>query len=178
MVLGSETVVANRWITLRRDRCETGRGIRVADYYVVEKRDFAMAVALTEGDELILVRQYKHGIGRVVVECPAGYIDDGEEAVSAVERELREETGYRCDRVIPLAVVDVSPAVLTNRAHLFLCLGAERVAEQQLDATEDIEVLSVPFDAVVQGLLDGSFEVDLASAAAILLARQWLSRER
>lgn len=170
-VVKSERLVHNRWITVRRDMCRTGRGEQPIDYYVVEKSDFAMAVAVTTDNHLILVRQYKHGGGKAVLECPAGYIDENEEPIAAVERELREETGYVADHVESLGTYLVSPSFLNNRAHFFLCTGAVLAGPQQLDRNERIEIEMVDFDAAVRDVILGDLELDMASTAAVLLAR-------
>lgn len=174
-VVESSRLVSNRWITVRRDVCQPTRDERLYDYYVVEKSDFAMAVALTADRRLLLVRQYKHGGGQVILECPAGYIDVGEDSADAVRRELREETGYEAREVMPLGVFLVSPSFLNNRAHFFLCLDAEPVGAQKLDALEDIEVVPLDFEQAVRDLVAGRLELDMASTAAVLLARERLA---
>lgn len=173
-VVESTNLLSNRWITVRRDVCQQEGGERHFDYYVVEKSDFAMAVALTTDRHLLLVKQYKHGGGQVILECPAGYIDVGEESADAVRRELREETGYEAREVIPLGTFLVSPSFLNNRAHFFLCLDAEPVGAQELDALEDIEVVPLDFEQAVRDLIAGRLELDMASTAAVLLARERL----
>nr|MDA8217414.1 NUDIX hydrolase [Dehalococcoidales bacterium] len=141
-VLSSRYVLDNRWLRVREDRCRTGRGTLVDGYYVTERNDFAMVVALTEAQDVLLVRQYKHGCGQIVCECPAGYIHPGEEPRAAAERELREETGYVAGSVEPLAALFASPAASNHRMHLFLGRGIRKVGEQKLDPAEDIEVIT------------------------------------
>jgi ADP-ribose pyrophosphatase len=176
-VLNSENLVSNRWLTVRHDSCRTGKGQRTVDYYVVEKDDFAMAVALTTDDKLILVKQYKHGCGDIIRECPAGYLNPEEDAIEGVRRELREETGYAASEALPLGVFFSSPSFLNNRAHLFLCTGARLEGPQQLDANEDIEVELLDFAEAMSQLAAGTLELDMASALAVSLAWQRLSAE-
>ena len=176
VVVGTEALVANRWLRVRHDVCRIGCNEQPVDYYVVEKSDFAMAVALTIDRRLVLVRQYKHGAGQVVLECPAGYIEVEESPARAAERELREETGYAARLTLPLGTFLVSPSSLNNRAHLFLCLDASVAGPQHLDATESVKVELIDFDKAVQDLVSGRLELDLASTAALLLAAARLSQ--
>ena len=173
-VIASERLISNRWLTVRRDSCLVAAGRQPIDYYVVEKDDFVMAVALTPEDEVILVRQYKHGCGSVILECPAGYLDLREEPTDAVRRELREETGFRVEDVQSLGVFLTSPSFLSNRAHLFLCTNATLEGPQELDVNEDIEVVLMDFAEAISGVASGTLSVDVASAAALMLA--WAKR--
>lgn len=176
VVVESEALVDNRWLRVRHDVCRIGGNEQPVDYYVVEKSDFAMAVALTTDRQLILVRQYKHGAGQVVLECPAGYIEVDESPVGAVERELREETGYAAGAILPLGTFLVSPSSLNNRAHFFLCLDAAVVGPQHLDATESVKVELIDFDKAVRNVTSGRLELDVASTAALLLAAARVSQ--
>ncbi|MBV8152074.1 MAG: NUDIX hydrolase, partial [Candidatus Eremiobacteraeota bacterium] len=82
-VLESVVLIDTPHLRLRRDRVETPRGELVEDYHVRETRGFVVIFAVTPAGEVVLVRQYKHGIGAVVLELPAGAIDAGETALGA-----------------------------------------------------------------------------------------------
>lgn len=172
--LSSRYVFSNQWLRVREDRCRTGAGYLVEGYYVVERHDFAMVVAATATNEVVLVRQYKHGCGQVVCECPAGYIHPGEAPATAAARELREETGYAAARVEPLATLFASPATMSHRMHLFLCRGLVREGAQALDPAEDIEVLLIGLDELMKRVRHNEMVVDAASVSALLLAEPHL----
>lgn len=168
--LSSRYVLDNRWLKVREDHCRTGRGAVVDAYYVIERNDFAMVVALTDDEQVVLVRQYKHGCGRVVCECPAGYQSPDEEPAAAALRELREETGYVAREVEHLGSLFASPATSTHRMHLFLCRGLTGVGAQSLDPAEDIEVVLMDFAEVLARARRNELVVDAASVAALHLA--------
>ena len=85
-----------------------------------------------------LVRQYRPGAGRAVLELPAGMLDPADQSpATAAERELLEETGYRPRRVEPLAALYPSPARQSNRTHCFLAIGCQEVALPAGDPAED-----------------------------------------
>lgn len=168
-VLESTTAFSSKWLRVRKDVCRTNRG-NVADYYVVERFSYVLVVAITSQSEVLVVRQYKHGVGRVVRELPAGYIEDGEDPLLCAQRELLEETGYEAEHMQPLAVLFASPSAATNSAHLYLATGLRYVGEQRLDANEKIEVEKISFSEAVQAAAHNQVFADLSSTSALLLA--------
>ena len=168
-VIASSYPLSSRWLRVRLDRCLTARGIEIPDYYVVERPDCVMIFAVTESDEVLTVRQYKHGSGRVVWELPAGQIESDEEPAEAARRELFEETGYWADEVDALGVLDLSPAMLTTRAWAFLCRSVRYEGGHMPDASEEIAVERVPLSALADRL--GCADIrDAASVAISFLA--------
>ena len=173
-LLDSELVLDERWFRVRRDTVELPDGTVLDDYFVAVREDFALVAAVTETDELILVRQWKQGVGAVELELPGGIVDAGESPEEAAARELLEETGYECTlRAIGGGPLD--PSKETNRVHLFAGGGARRVAEQALDASEQIEVVLVPLAAARDLIRTGEI-ASPTSVAGIYLALDALGR--
>jgi 8-oxo-dGTP pyrophosphatase MutT (NUDIX family) len=170
-------VVANRWLTLRRDTCERPDGGVVDDYFVVAEPDVACVVALTPEREVLLVEQYKHGIGRACLEIPGGAFDAADaDPLAVAQRELKEETGYISDRWQRLAVLAISPTRTTVQMHLFAALDCVCVTEQSLDPNEEIIVHLRPFTEALTLVHSGVIQA-ATSVAGLLLAATDL-RER
>jgi ADP-ribose pyrophosphatase len=166
------------WLRVRKDRVRTNRG-NLTDYYVVERFDYTIVVPVTDDGQVVTVRQYKHGAGEVVRELPAGYIEDGEDALPCAFRELREETGYTAKRMEPLAVLFASPSASGHRAHIFLATGVSRIGGQALDANEKIAVEPMPFAQAINLAAANADFRDLGSTAALFLAWQrWTAADR
>lgn len=171
-VEGSEIVRRDRWISLRADRCVNARGVPVAPYYVLEYPDWVNVLAVTENQQVVLVRQYRHGVGEVCLELPGGAVDPGEHPAAALRRELLEETGFEAGTLESTVVLTPNPATHTNRVHSFVARACRRVTAPQLDATEDIEVVTMPLAEFVDRLLEGECgqAMHFASAMAGLRA--------
>lgn len=138
--LSSEYISQHRYFTARKDVCEMPNGTLVPEYYVVEMPPSACAMALTENNEVILVKQYRHPIGESILELPGGFVDKDEKPGDAIARELQEETGYRFSDFYYLGKTAANPGVLNNFTHLYLATGGKKVSSQHLDFNEEIEI--------------------------------------
>lgn len=138
--LDREVLLDRWWIRLRRDRVRLPDGEVIPEFHVVEYPDWALTVCLTEDGELVMVEQYRYGVDRSSLEFPAGALEDGEDARAGAERELFEETGYRCAEIRLLGRCAPEPSRHTNFAHLFVGTGARRVADPAPEATEALTV--------------------------------------
>jgi 8-oxo-dGTP pyrophosphatase MutT (NUDIX family) len=146
-LVSSETLADCRIFSVerRRMRREGAAAGEPSDFFVLRTGDWVNVVALTPEDELVLVTQWRHAAGRVTLEIPGGMVDAGETPREAAERELLEETGYAAREWRPLGVIDPNPAILANRCHTFLALGAHRVATPHFDTTEECGLVLRPW---------------------------------
>ncbi|MGE5520370.1 MAG: NUDIX hydrolase [Candidatus Dadabacteria bacterium] len=145
-VLESEYLHKEPWLTVRKDKCELPNGKVVPSFYVNEYPDWVNALAFTKDGKVIMVRQYRHGIGEEGIELPGGVVDDGETWQHAMERELMEETGYQFEKLEYLGKISANPSTTNNLMHMFLATGGEKVAEQSLDHLEELEVDFITLD--------------------------------
>ena len=116
-------------------------------------------------NEVVLIRQYRHGIRDVPLEIPGGLVEGKDTPEEAAIRELREETGYEASAMIPLGKVLPNPAIQNNRCYTYLAKDVVLAGEQQLDDQEDIEVLCRPFEEVPRLIREGVVSHSLVVAA-------------
>jgi ADP-ribose pyrophosphatase len=147
----------------RIDKCELPNG-NFLDATIFEFRAWANVVALTKNGEVVLVKQYRHGVCEALLEFPGGVVEDGEDPAEGVRRELLEETGYTASDMILVGKVYPNPALQTNTLYCFVARDAERVQEQNLDAGEDIEVHLIPLDELIAMAKRGQFPHALDTA--------------
>lgn len=157
------------WMEIGEERVGLPDGREVDGFLWVRARDFVAMVAVTERDEVLLVRAYKHGPRTVSLAVPAGYIEDSEAPLAAAMRELREETGYVSDNWSSLGsyVVDGNYGIGTE--HIFLARDARKVGEPASGDLEEMEIVVLPVAEVVARMRRGEV-VLLSSAAALALA--------
>ncbi|VTR35517.1 NUDIX hydrolase [Sphingobacterium thalpophilum] len=164
-LLSSEYICKEPWATLRKDTCELPDG-RINDhYYVLEYPDWVNMVGITEQNELLVIKQYRHGAGMLSLEIPAGTMEPGENPVDAAIREMLEETGYAFDHIEEIATLYANPATSGNVTYTYLMTGGRKVQEQALDDHEEIDVYLVPLPEAKKMLLDNRFSQALHSSA-------------
>ena len=128
---------------------------RVETYSLKKDGSCVSVLAITKEKKVVLARQYRPGPNLVLDELPAGGIEPGEDPKVAAERELLEETGYRCEKLTFLSKpVDCAYTTITRYA--YLAEGCEKVAEQDLDENEFIEVIEKSIPDFVKQLEEGS----------------------
>lgn len=140
----------------RMDSCELPSG-KPYKAYVFEFDSWANVVALTKNNEVVLVKQYRHGVQEVLLELPGGVVDDGENPLEGAKRELMEETGYSAGNIIEVGRIFPNPAIQQNTLYCYLATDVELTGEQHLDDAEEIEVHLVPLDELIEMVRQGKF---------------------
>jgi len=139
------------------------------DFWVIEAPDWVNVVPLTEDGEVLMVRQYRFGIGGMTLEIPGGMCDGPESPAAAGARELREETGHEAASWAHLGWVHPNPPIQSNRCHTFLARGLTLAGPQLPDPDERLELVRVRLDAVPGLIADGTITHALVLAAFHLL---------
>ncbi len=149
--LSSEQLFNDRWFKVRKESCETPAGKIVNPYYVYDFPTWVGAVPVTEDGKIIMVRQYRHALGETCIEIPGGCVDDTDKNnKDAIARELLEETGYVFSEYKYLGRISPNPSTNSNLLHMFLAIGGTKIAEQQLDENEEIEIVLLSIDELKQ----------------------------
>ena len=172
--ISSELIYDGKVVHLYVDRISLPNGESATREYV--RHIGAVAVLpLTNEGEVICVRQYRYAHQCVLTEIPAGKLDSpDEDHVEAALRELREETGARCERLTHLGLFRSTPAILNERIDLYLAEGLT-FGETDPDEDEFLETVRIPLAELVEQVLRGEI-TDGKTQVAVLQVNERLRR--
>lgn len=162
--LESKYLFRRPWLTARCDKVQLPDGTIRPEYYILEYPTWVNVIAITANGDFVMVEQYRHGLQEVFTELVAGVAEAGEQPIDAARRELLEETGYGNGDWQLLTVISANPGSNNNLSYSFIATGVEKIAEQHLDATEDIAVRLLPESEVRRMLLDDEVKQALMAA--------------
>ena len=143
-------------------------------FFVLDTVDWVNVLPITPDQEVVFVRQYRHGSDAISLEIPGGMVDPGEAPIVSAARECLEESGFRASDLKSLGVLNPNPAVFNNQLHTFVAEDVVIEADIQNTATEQTEVVLVPVADLTSYLLDG--RIDHALVAATLWRYLYLHR--
>lgn len=147
-----------RVFSVRTDIVRSPRTSLEHDFYIIESNNWVNIIPLTSDHQVVMVRQYRHGSGKVTLEIPGGLVDSGDTPKKAAARELLEETGYQAKKWLKIGVVNPNPALFNNRCYTFLARDIRKVADLKPDQTEDIEVVLVPLSEIPEWIRTGKID--------------------
>lgn len=169
--LSSRTIFSGRLLKLRVDRVSLPDG-RESTREIVEHAEAVAVIALDDNNQVWMVKQYRKPIEEVLLEIPAGLMEEGEEPLEAARRELAEETGLRAQKWEKVLSYYSAPGFSNEKLHIYLAQELTS-GECNLDSDEFVEVEKVKLPILCQMLADGRI-VDGKSIIGI----QWLINQR
>jgi ADP-ribose pyrophosphatase len=161
-VLSSRIVLDNPFLRVRADQVR-GRD-EEGVHYVVELPRAATIVPILDDGRVLLIREYRHSIGRVILEFPGGRVDPSETPETAARRELVEETGFEAETFVPLGSFFPAAGLLDHEGFLFEARGL-KPAPRRLEAFEEIEVVPMTWAEVDAALAAGKIVDGFCMAA-------------
>ena len=166
----SEQVWRGAFLDVRRDQVRLPDGASAQREYLVHP-GAVMAVPLLDDGRLVVARQWRHPLGRVMLEFPAGKLDAGEAPLQCAVRELIEETGYRAAEWARAGILHNAAAYSSEAIEVWFARGLS-LGERQLDAGEFIEVGSASSDELDELARRGEI-TDAKTLIGLLWLQNW-----
>jgi ADP-ribose pyrophosphatase len=150
------------------------------NFFTLDTPDWINIIPLTANQEVVFIRQYRHGSDAISLEVPAGVVETTDtDAANTARREMLEETGYDSQNIVKLGVVRPNPALFNNRGHVFVAFDAKPTQTQNLDESELIDTELIPLADVTKliatGEIDHALVIATFSLLTIYLAQQQTS---
>tara|TARA_Y100001968_G_scaffold272812_1_gene265225 strand:+ start:9569 stop:10129 length:561 start_codon:yes stop_codon:yes gene_type:complete len=137
------------------------------EFGVIHHPGASIAVPINQDGKIIILRQYRFAVGRRLLEFPAGTLEMGEDPLLAMQRELKEESGYDASKWDPLGVMVPCPAYSDEVIHIYLARDLKLLKEKPPgDIDEDIEVLLMNKDELEERISSGEEVLDGKSISA------------
>ncbi|NLV71640.1 MAG: NUDIX hydrolase [Actinobacteria bacterium] len=172
-VVSSRTIYTGKIVTLQVDEIALPQG-RTATREIVRHPGAVVMAALDSADQIYLVRQYRHAIGRHLLELPAGGLEPDEEPLLAAKRELREEVGLVADEWVFLGMFFSTPGFVNERLYAYLARSLTQVP-QDPDDDENLSVVRLPLTSLLEHL---ERVPDAKSMATLLLVDRFIRGDR
>jgi ADP-ribose pyrophosphatase len=141
---------------------------QIHEFQVLESPDWVAVVAVTPDDQVVMVRQFRHGTGELSLEPPGGLVKEGQAPEQSAREELEEETGYQAEVLEFLGWMHPMPAIFSNRFHVYLARNATPTGRLNPDETEEVETVLVPLDQIREYIRSGKITCSVMIAALYL----------
>lgn len=150
-------------VTINKNR--SPRTGEIHEFQVLNSPHWVAVIAVTSDNNLVMVRQYRHGTGELSLEPPGGLVKEGQDPEQSGREELEEETGYRSETLELLGWMYPLPALFANRFYVYLAPNAVPSGKLNPDETEEIETVLVPVEKVREYIRTGRITCGVMIAA-------------
>lgn len=166
-VVNSKILFDHPWARIIVDTLQH-HGIQQPYFYLASPVEAVATIGLTHQNKIILTRQYRHPVGKIIYDLPAGRLEPGEDPEDGARREFEEETGYYPNHIERLGYYNQFPGTLRAATNLFFAKDLVPT-HQNLDAGEELDIqlkdVSEVLSMVLQGeIIDGSLQLGLLLA--------------
>lgn len=148
--------------------CKSPRTGLSYDFQVLKSPDWVAVVALTEKKEVVLVKQFRHGIRELSLELPGGLVKDGQAPLQSAAEELAEETGFVAPSLKLLGWMHPFPAIFNNKFYVYLAEKAVFSGKLNPDETEELETILAPLNELKNYVRDGKITCGIMISAIAL----------
>ncbi len=149
-LLKTEPAIDLNILNIEYHHYQNPRNNKVVKTIAISGNDAVNVIALTKDKKVLLVRQFRFGIGDYTIELPGGMVDERESNIVAAKRELREETGFAGINWQKLGTIYSNPVFMNSKITHFIVESASAQYPTELDDAEDVEILTLSVKEVYE----------------------------
>lgn len=174
-VLDEKDVSVSPWFPLLQHSVRLANGSVIDDYYLSPLGDVVQVLAITPDNRIVLTRQYKHGLGKILIEVPGGMQQKGKTLLQSAVAELEEECGIKAAEadLKLIGKIAINPTKLKQVTYGYILFNAQFNSVQKLDVTENIELVTIPAREVLRMVDEGDIWVTDSVSFILMAARQY-----
>ncbi len=170
-IVESKLAMDCKVFSVYREKVISPRTRKEVEIYRLTSNNWVNVIPITPEGDIVMVKQYRHGTRSFTLEVPGGLVDDSDTSpVEAGRRELLEETGYTSDHIELVGGISPQPAIFSNILYTCVARDVQKVAEQNLDEGEDIEIKLLSPKEVKKLISEGVINHALVIASLALAA--------
>ncbi|WP_134088861.1 NUDIX hydrolase [Olivibacter sp. XZL3] len=175
ILLEEEDISPSAWYPLRKHKVQLPNGLVVDDYFLSPLGDVVQVLAITPDNHVVLTRQYKHGIGEILLELPGGMQQKDKTLLQSAVAELEEECGIKAaeEDLKYICKFAINPTKLRQTTYGYILFNAQFNSTQRFDITENIEVITLPAPEVLRLVDEGTIWVTDSMNLILMAARQY-----
>jgi len=173
--ISKKTILKTKVFFVTEETCAKKDKTIINNFYVIHPKNVVVIIPLTEKNEVVVIKQYRHSVKKTDYELPAGHIEnkDKKNIKQAAIRELLEETGYQAEKLKLMQSVFSSAGLMNNKIHFFIGFNAKKIKKQTLDENEEIRVRVTSWKKTLK-LVEEEKIKDMACVTGILLIKKYL----
>ena len=168
-----EILVDSQWLKVIRENLLLPSGVTIENFYTVERPAYSAIVPIFSNEDVLLVRQYRHGPKKDILNIPMGVLSNDEKPIAAAQRELQEEVGYVSESVTFISTFDNAPSFLRLECHLFLAQDLRERQSATYDQNEQVTVVRLPLMKAIEMVLLGEIR-DMTTVIGLFAADRLL----
>ncbi len=157
--LSSKIILPSKWMKINQQTVKLPNGTTLDDYYVWLKGDVVVIVPITPDDELVFVKQYRHGVGKFMIEFPGGIIEKNQDPLKTAKQELKEETDAK-GKLKFIGKLYEDPGKIIGKTFVYLATNVTLTKKslgiiENLEDNEEIEIIKIPFKKAIKMINNG-----------------------
>jgi len=171
-IKSSEYLLKHKYMTVRKDACETGDGYIVDPYFALEFDDWVQVLGFEGKSKVLITQQYRHGIQNVIYGLPTGFTEKSDSSpMESARRELLEETGYDSNNFVKTGELYPNPAIQNNKVHCYAAFDIKKIKKPESDHSERIISRFIAVDDLLKMISEGTFSHALHVAGVFMTLR-------